>query len=90
MGLLATSVPRGARDQDLVGRGPLAKELRQSFYEIYSVWEHYERVHYLETNLELFKDNPYYFEVPEKPFVTRFETYLKDKRWKNILNFLFV
>lgn len=33
--------PAGSRDQDVVGRGPLAKELRLLFFKLYAQWELY-------------------------------------------------
>lgn len=38
--------PAAARDSDIVGRGPLAKELRQMIFAIFSLWENYEQKGY--------------------------------------------
>lgn len=34
-------MPSGVRDYDVVGRGPMAKELRKAFYQHFALWSHY-------------------------------------------------
>lgn len=52
-GLARDQLPDGNRDQDVVGRGSLAKELREAFYKQYALWEHYNN-----SNREDFIENP--------------------------------
>lgn len=70
---LDTIFPAGMRDQDIVGRGPLAKELRREFYQLYSLWEYYNATLRLETNPKAFSENGYACPIVQKPFVQRFE-----------------
>jgi phosphatidylserine/phosphatidylglycerophosphate/cardiolipin synthase-like enzyme len=73
------SMPSGARDMDIVGRGPVAKKLRQMFYRIYSVWQHYERTGYYDGDLENFKANALYFSLDKcpTPYIPSFEHHPK-------------
>jgi phosphatidylserine/phosphatidylglycerophosphate/cardiolipin synthase-like enzyme len=66
-------LPAGMRDQDIVGKGPLARELRKAFFQLYSVWENYNQTQLLEKDLKIF-ENKHYFEVTNNCFVERFET----------------
>lgn len=66
-------LPAGMRDQDVVGRGPIAKELRTAFFELYSLWEYYNQTSLLKVDPQTFQSNLYYFEVPSHPYVERFE-----------------
>lgn len=70
---IGNQMPSAHRDQDIVGRGEMAKELRQTFCKIFTLWEHYNKTYFLEKDPEHFKDNPYYFEIPDKPYVASFE-----------------
>ncbi len=63
----------GVRDQDIVGRGPIAKELRKLFFQLYSVWEQYNESKLLVADPATFKDR-HYFPVLESGYVERFET----------------
>lgn len=71
---IAKSLPAGNRDQDIVGRGAIAKEMRQTFCKLFALWERYNHTHSFESDPEQFKDNSHYFEVPTQPFVERFES----------------
>ncbi|NGX61330.1 MAG: putative cardiolipin synthase YwiE [Chlamydiae bacterium] len=74
-GPMGPHMPAGARDQDVVGRGPIAKYLREEFYKHFSVWVDYnKKMNKLEINPNTFKDNPYYSPILDKPFVDTFET----------------
>ncbi len=66
--------PAGARDQDVVGRGPLASNLREAFYELYGIWSEYRGTLNLEMNPEAFKHLYQPLDLDQKPFVARFET----------------
>lgn len=72
--VIANNLPAGMRDQDIVGRGPMAKELRLMFCKIFALWNHYNKTSRLERDPDSFTDNPFYFDVTEKPFVERFES----------------
>ncbi|NGX55547.1 MAG: hypothetical protein KR126chlam2_01183, partial [Chlamydiae bacterium] len=70
--------PLGSRDMDLVGRGPIVKELRTLFYKLYAMWEDYAQKSYHKfiSDPEEFKDKTHYKPVDgmRRPFVERFET----------------
>lgn len=66
-------LPAGMRDQDIVGRGPLAKELRREFYQFYALWEHYNATLNLKIDPKVFRENNYASPIVQKPFVQRFE-----------------
>lgn len=68
-----SDLPPGMRDQDVVGRGPIAKQMRTSFYKLYALWEHYNKTHLLEKDPEKFANNSYAVKVTEKPYLERFE-----------------
>lgn len=40
-GITGDNLPSGARDQDVVGAGPMAKELRILFFNMYAMWKSY-------------------------------------------------
>ncbi|MCC5832450.1 MAG: hypothetical protein JJU12_05335 [Chlamydiales bacterium] len=71
--IVAKNLPAAMRDQDIVGRGPMARELRCAFCKVFAIWNHYNKTNRLERNPEAFANNPFYFEVTNKPFVERFE-----------------
>lgn len=73
LNFIASSLPAGMRDQDIVGRGPIAKQLRQTFCKLFAIWCHYNKTGRLEKNPEAFADNSFYFEIVDKPFVPLFE-----------------
>ncbi len=54
-------LPAGMRDQDVVGRGPLAKELRYAFFQYFSLWEDYNRTKRLREDPHHFSNNAHYF-----------------------------
>jgi phosphatidylserine/phosphatidylglycerophosphate/cardiolipin synthase-like enzyme len=77
-GLAGPNLPAGTRDQDVVGRGPLAKELRETFFKLYALWEDYEKKNNNFINdPEFFKDKNRYFPINCDliSFVVKFETY---------------
>lgn len=71
--VLSHNLPAGMRDQDVVGKGPLAKELRKIFYKFYAIWENYNRTGKLEKDPEKFAEQNHYFEVTCQTEVERFE-----------------
>ncbi len=38
-------LPNGGRDQDVVGKGEIALQLRHTFYKMYALWEDYQKAH---------------------------------------------
>lgn len=75
-GLARRNLPAGARDQDIIGRGPMAKELRIMFYKLYHLWDHYiDQGNCFEKDLETFKNNSTYYPISEneKPIVEKFD-----------------
>lgn len=76
-GLNLPGGPAGVRDQDVVGAGPLAKELREHFFLLYAVWEEYLKTFQnFHKNPHDLKEKSRYFSLDAsilKPFVERFE-----------------
>jgi len=70
---LAGLLPAGMRDQDIVGRGEFAKQLRATFYQLYSLWENYNVTQVLELDPKKFERNHHQTEVTKKAFVEKFE-----------------
>lgn len=67
-------LPSGSRDQDLVGRGSLARELRLIFFKNYALWERFNEENTLfELNPDRFATK--WFFVDADPFVESFETF---------------
>ena len=67
-------LPSAMRDQDIVGRGSIARQLRHIFFQLYSLWERYNQTHILEVNPENFRHNRHFFTISTTPYVERFET----------------
>lgn len=44
-GLARDQLPNGNRDQDIIGRGELATDLRKIFFKQFALWRHYESHH---------------------------------------------
>lgn len=66
--------PAGMRDQDIVGKGPLAAQLRTFFFQLYALWGDYNKTKYLQEDPNLFNQNIHYFDVTgQQPYVERFE-----------------
>ncbi|MCH9625515.1 MAG: Cardiolipin synthase [Chlamydiales bacterium] len=76
--IVTQGLPAAMRDQDIVGRGTFAKQLRETFYKAYSIWENYNKTGILEKNPEKFKDNPHFKPLSADPVVQRFE--LSDRK----------
>jgi phosphatidylserine/phosphatidylglycerophosphate/cardiolipin synthase-like enzyme len=57
-------LPRGARDQDMVGKGPMAKNLREAFYGLQAVWSHYNKIKKFESK------DPEYFSTAYRPLLS--------------------
>jgi len=72
--IVSCNLPAGMRDQDIIGRGPLAKELRESFHKFYSLWESYNKTGIFEKDPEKFSHNNHLFTLTEKSVVNKFET----------------
>ncbi len=70
---IAAQLPAGMRDQDIVGRGPLAKDLRIIFCKLFALWDNYNTTLNLQKNPEAFANNPFYFEVTANPTVESFD-----------------
>jgi len=69
-----TMLPTAMRDQDIVGRGPLAHTLRRTFFQLYAIWEHYHQSQILETDPAKVRHRERYFTVSAAPYVDSFET----------------
>lgn len=75
--LVRATLASGARDQDIVGCGPIAKQVRKSFYSFFALWESY-----VESGGQFIKDPSMFDHESEffalddghKPFCTEFET----------------
>jgi phosphatidylserine/phosphatidylglycerophosphate/cardiolipin synthase-like enzyme len=67
-------LPSGMRDQDIVGKGPLAKELRRIFFQLYSIWENYNCTQVFIADPQKIKESSRFFEISAAPFVEAFET----------------
>lgn len=68
--------PAGVRDQDVVGRGPIAKQLREAFYSHCALWKHYNETKKLERDPAKFKENNGWFPLDPaiaRPVVSSFE-----------------
>lgn len=65
----------GVRDQDIVGRGPLAKKLRQMFHKTYALWEKNNTKKVFEINPEAFATENHYFALDKtkQPKCPRFD-----------------
>lgn len=70
---LADVLPAGMRDQDIIGKGPLAKELRKVFFQLFSIWEHYNETGLLEKDPSRLQHLSRYFPVHEKGVTKRFD-----------------
>ena len=66
------ALPSGSRDQDLVGKGEMAKELRVLFFKVYAIWERFGRESIL-SELDPDRFPSKWFSVDADPFVERFE-----------------
>lgn len=61
--------PIGMRDYDIIGKGPIAKELRNYFYKQFALWDHFDKNprHFI-SDPEYFADKSAYQNIdPEKP-----------------------
>src|ERR1700722_7165263 len=72
--LVVNNLPAAMRDQDIVGRGSLAKELRVAFHKHYALWEHYNTTGIFEKNPHKFERSSHYCKVTQHPFIEKFET----------------
>ncbi|MCH9609344.1 MAG: Cardiolipin synthase [Chlamydiales bacterium] len=72
---VAKMLPSGSRDQDLAGRGAIAKKMRETFYKSYALWTDYKRAYrFTSKDPEAFAtDNAYRELRKERPFITKFE-----------------
>lgn len=70
---ISSSLPSGTRDMDVVGRGFIARDLREMYYKIYALWEHFEIGGLFEPDPEKFQNNRF-FQVPnDKACIARFD-----------------
>lgn len=72
---LSESLPCGMRDQDIVGSGPMAEEMRETFHNFYALWESYNQTGSLEKDPEKFRGRSHYFKVTKRAHIQRFETF---------------
>ena len=66
-------VPGGFRNQDVVGSGPIAKQIRETICQAFALWHHYRNTSCFEKDLNAFIRNKYYFPVKDKPHVEKFD-----------------
>ncbi len=71
--VISNNLPAAMRDQDIVGKGPLATTLRHNFYKMYALWEYYNQTGRLEKDPEKFRGKTRYFPVDNQAHVERFE-----------------
>ncbi len=73
--MVANMLPNGSRDQDIVGKGPMAKKLRRTFYNVFALWEDYQKSHrFTSKNPEDFSEhNRFKVLKASWPIVERFE-----------------
>lgn len=68
-------MPSGSRDGDVIGRGPIAKEMRSYFHRLFSLlYEHYERGRDLQYDPDLYPPSDFYTPVKGELFFEAFET----------------
>ena len=72
--IFSNNLPAGMRDQDIVGRGSLAKELRVNFHMFYALWESYNKRGIFEKNPEKFSYNNHYFPLTHPATVEKFDS----------------
>lgn len=70
---ISSHLPSGTRDQDIVGRGPIAKQMRKTFCKLVALWNHYNKTHRLKKDPEAFEENSFYFDVDSNTFIESFE-----------------
>ncbi len=71
---LSNNLPAGMRDQDIVGRGPLAIDLRRCFFHMYAMWENYNKTGVLIKDPQQFQEKTYYCPVSSQAHVARFDS----------------
>lgn len=71
---LSNNLPAAMRDQDIVGRGPLAVQLRQTFFTMYAIWENYNNTGVLAKDFDKFKEKTYYYPVFSQVHVPHFDS----------------
>ena len=69
---LSDNLPAAMRDQDIVGRGPLAIDLRYAFFTLYAMWENYNKTGILTKDPQKFKEKTHYFPVFSQAHVDHF------------------
>lgn len=72
-GIARQTIPAGYRDQDVVGCGSPAKEIREAFHKQFALWESYYETGYFDGDLEHFTENHLVPLSCAKPVVSRFE-----------------
>lgn len=70
---IANFLPAGMRDQDIVGKGEIAKEFRLIFHQLFSLWENYNKTFILEKNPSSFSENNHYFPIKKQAEVRDFD-----------------
>ncbi len=73
---MANMMGAGARDQDIVGRGEIAKQLRKIFYPNFCIWEKFNQTGRIKIETSHFENCSYFQPLKQEspPFVSRFET----------------
>ena len=71
---LSNNLPAAMRDQDIVGTGPLARDLRHAFFTMYAMWENYNKTGLLIKDPQKFKEKNPYYPVSTQSYVAHFES----------------
>lgn len=72
-GIARQTIPAGYRDQDVVGSGPCAHEIREAFHKQFALWEKFFETGYFDTDLEHFTENHLVPLQGALPYSDRFE-----------------
>lgn len=74
--VIGKQLPAGARDQDIVGSGPMAREMRQLAYKLFALWDDYNaRQRFGSKDPEFYADKNAFFELDlsNRPLFVSFE-----------------
>ena len=61
--VIGATLPSAQRDTDVVGKGPIAIEMRKEFFKLFALWKHYGCKRKLIQDPDYFSDQTNYFEV---------------------------
>lgn len=72
---LSDNLPAAMRDQDIVGKGPMAADLRHLFFTMYAMWKNYNQTGILTKDPSQFKEKTDYYPITSQAVVDRFDSY---------------